>query len=102
MEVVGLCQYNMFHEWNLQLFEFCVRCCEQWAARMNLKTEWAGRRLPDFACTTWFREGNRSSERLAVLTRGVVAGGPWPKNMCPRRCYCRRNFPDKVDLNREV
>ena len=61
-EVVGFCQYDMFHEWNLQLFEFCVRCCEQWAARMKLKTEWAGRRLPDFVCTTWFREGNRLSE----------------------------------------
>ena len=49
-EVVGFCQYGMFHEWNLQLFEFCVRCCEQWVARMKLKTEWAGRTLPDFAC----------------------------------------------------
>ena len=38
--------------WNLQLFEFCVRCCEHWAARMKLKTEWAGRKLSDFVRTT--------------------------------------------------
>ena len=73
-EVVGFCQYDMFPEWNLQLFEFCVRCCEQWAVRMKLKTEWAGRRLPDFACTTWFREGNRMSEYWS-FSRGAWPGG---------------------------
>ena len=56
----------------LELLEFCVRDCVQWAKRMRLKTEWAGKRLKDFASITSFRERYYTSGRIFVLTWGEV------------------------------